>query len=77
MIPRSIQLGAAMAFTAALLAGCGGSGGASGPTETAAGADKTSINDVSTLKGKVAAVRGTAGLQIRMSAFIEAENAID
>src|SRR5438876_236251 len=73
MIPRSIQLGAAMAFTAALLAGCGGSGGASGPTETAAGADKTSINDVSTLKGKVAAVRGTAGLQIRMSAFIEAE----
>lgn len=30
-------------------------------------------NDVSTLRGKVDAVRGTAGLQIRMSAFIEVE----
>src|SRR5690349_18748045 len=29
--------------------------------------------DIGTLRGKVAAVRGTAGLQIRMSAFIEAD----
>src|SRR6266699_47318 len=29
--------------------------------------------DISTLKGKIASLRGTAGLQIRFSAFIEAE----
>ena len=33
--------------------------------------------DVSTLAGKVAAVNGTAGLGIRMSAFIEEEAAVD
>src|SRR5450759_4064006 len=33
--------------------------------------------DITTLAGKVASVNGTAGLQIRFSAFIEQESSID
>jgi hypothetical protein len=40
-------------------------------------ADKTVTYDINTLKGKVASVHGTAGLQIRMSAFLEAEADFD
>ncbi|HEX3171087.1 MAG TPA: hypothetical protein VHQ88_10905, partial [Burkholderiales bacterium] len=35
------------------------------------------VYDISTLAGKVASLRGTAGLQIRFSAFIEEEAALE
>src|SRR5258706_12542295 len=48
---------------AALLAVAGGSSGSSADT----------TYDINTLAGKVASLNGTAGLQIRFSAFIEEE----
>jgi hypothetical protein len=60
-----------LGLATAMLGGCGG-GGSAQPSESATSASKTSY-DISTLKGKVASINGTAGLQIRMSAFIEEE----
>src|SRR5438105_3445478 len=63
-----------LAIASALITGCGG-GSSAGPGDgretISAAANKT--YDISTLKGKVASVNGTEGLQIRMSAFIEVE----
>ena len=54
--------GLAVAFVTAIAAASAGPANAIQPTY-----------DITTLKGKVAALRGAAGLQIRFSAFIEEE----
>ena len=61
---RALALGAIV--TAAIVAWLTAAAGAS-PTNTSA------TYDISTLAGKVASVNGTAGLQIRMSAFLQEE----
>ena len=68
---RSIPSSLLLAVTAAVMLGY--AGGGIGDAHAAGAAAGSMGYDITTLKGKVAAVNGTAGLQIRMSAFIEAE----
>src|SRR5512143_2274275 len=49
---------------------------AAAPTQ-AQGQAPSPVYDISTLAGKVASLNGTAGLQIRFSAFIEEEAALE
>ncbi|WP_027483436.1 sialidase family protein [Deinococcus pimensis] len=75
---RTIQL-AALSLNTLLLAACGSN---SGPAATTVEHDLRLLGgaatyDITTLAGKVASVRGTAGLQIRMSALIEHESGED
>lgn len=55
----------------------GGDLSGSAPHDAAAATAKQPAYDINTLAGKVASVRGTAGLQIRFSAFIEQEASIE
>lgn len=63
---KTAKLGASAAIATALIAGAGFFGS---PLQTHA----ASRYDINTLAGKVASVNGTAGLQIRMSAFVQQE----
>ena len=49
---------------------------AAAPAQTQ-GQAPSPVYDISTLAGKVASLNGTAGLQIRFSAFIEEEAALE
>jgi len=62
-------------IAAALLAGQGSGSrtAAAGQNSAANGGNSNLTYDITTLAGKVASVHGTAGLQIRFSAFIEQE----
>ena len=62
---RALALG--LAVTAAILAWMTAAAGASSTNSTSA------AYDISTLAGKIASVHGTAGLQTRMSAFLQEE----
>src|SRR2546423_1481808 len=62
---RRIAVGGTVVILALAVAGQAASSAPAQPTRTF---------DTTTIAGKVAAVRGTAGLQIRMSAFLEEES---
>ena len=63
IVQRSVRFGASLVATAALLSLT------LGPAVAASGA----TYDIRTLAGKVASLNGTAGLQVRFSAFVEEE----
>ena len=67
MQQRRLLLAFAVVVTGAVLAWMTAAAGASSTGST------SSTYDISTLAGKVASVNGTAGLQIRMSAFLQSE----